>query len=79
MAGRERDNGMVKKESGLTLNFDDPALSALLFGPQDEHLRTLSGLSGLRLAGRGSSVTVMGEGDGGRNKGFGGGFRHGQG
>ncbi len=63
MAGRERDNGMVKKESGLTLNFDDPALSALLFGPQDEHLRTLSGLSGLRLAGRGSSVTVMGEGD----------------
>ena len=51
----------MRKSPGLTLNFDDPALGTLLFGPQDEHLRVLSGLSGLRLAGRGNSVTIGGD------------------
>ncbi len=58
---RRKSFGCMSKESGLTLNFDDPALSNLLFGPQDEHLRVLSGLSGLRLSGRGNSVAVIGE------------------
>lgn len=47
-----------------SLSFDDPSLANELFGPQNANLDLLAQTSGLRLATRGSDVTIRGAADG---------------
>ncbi|MDL2307383.1 PhoH family protein [Desulfovibrio sp. OttesenSCG-928-C06] len=49
------------EEPNKQLDFDDPRLANLLFGPQGHNLKYLEEKSGLRISSRGSSLSLTGE------------------
>ncbi len=51
----------MPEENHKQMDFDDPRLANMLFGPQGRNLRYLEDVSGLRLQSRGSSLTLGGE------------------
>ena len=55
-----------KSTRAVTLQFDDNALLALLYGEHDRHLAQIEQRSGVRLTSRGNRVSIVGEEEGAR-------------